>query len=99
MTPKNWITIAELITGAIWITAMLVIWRKNKSKPKMWSRIFGAGVTVYMLVLTLIGIIRPTRPISQLLDYTISNFFWSLFMGGIAYFGGHMVARRFEKKD
>lgn len=99
MTPKDWITIAQLTTGVIWGTGMLIVWRKNKSKPRMWPRMFGVGVTIYMLVLMLIGIILQTRPTSQLLDFIISNFFWSLFMGGIAYFGGHMAARRFEKKD
>ena len=99
MTLRDWSAIAQLTTGVIWGTGMLIIWRRNKSKPKTWPWIFGVGATVYMFVLSLLGSILPTRPMAQLLDYAISNFFWSFFIGVIAYFSGHMLARRFEKRD
>ncbi|MCI0610587.1 MAG: hypothetical protein L0Z71_16195 [Anaerolineae bacterium] len=98
MTPKDLITVRLLILGVVWGTGMLILWRRNKSKPEMWPRIFGVGTGVYGFVSLMLGSIL-FRPISELVNYTITNFFWSLVLSIIAYFGGRRMARHFQDKN
>ena len=91
MELKDWL---ELLIGVIWGAMMLVLWRRNKSKPKIWPRIFGIGGATYMLVLGEVESIfrRPTSDVSYDL---INNIPWSLAIGVVCYFSGHKLARRF----
>jgi len=92
----DWIA---LILGLIWLAIILTLWRRNKSNPKVWPRIFGIGGGVYTFVLFMIGSILK-RPTSEFVNYTITNFLWSLGMGIWVYFCGRILARRFpNEKD
>jgi hypothetical protein len=95
--PRDFITISQLILGVIWGTAILIFLRRNQSKPKLWPRIFGIGTALFMIILSILGAFEP-KPISELVDYMISNIFWSLIVGVIAYFSGRILARRFGNK-
>jgi len=46
METIDWI---ELIFGLVWGTVMLILWRQNKSNPKIWPPIFGIGGGTFML--------------------------------------------------
>jgi len=92
------ITMGQLILGVVWGTVMLILLRRNKSKPNMWPLIFGVGVGVLGFVLLMTGSIL-LRPISEFIDYTITNFFWSLAGGIVGYFSGRRIARLMQDKN
>ena len=96
MITKDLITAGQLILGVVWGVGMFILWRRNRSKPKVWPRIFGLGGGLYMFALSILGLLGP-RPTSEFVDYVTSNFFWSVAVGIIAYFSGRMLARRFGK--
>jgi hypothetical protein len=87
METIDWIA---LTLGLIWGTVMFILWRRNK--PKLWPRIFGIGAGVYMFVLLMTGSML-LRPISEFVDYTITNFLLSLPAGIVAYFSARKIAR------
>jgi quinol-cytochrome oxidoreductase complex cytochrome b subunit len=93
----DFISISQLILAVAWGTAMLIFLRRNKSNPKLWPRIFGIGAAIFMIILSVLGTLKP-KPVSELMDYIISNFFWSLVVGVIAYFSGRILVRRFGSK-
>lgn len=96
METIDWI---ELIIALVFLTIGLILWRRNKSKPKMWPRIFGiwGGVYTFVLFMT-ISIMR--RPTTELIDYMTENFLWSITLGMWTYFCGHILVRRFpNEKD
>lgn len=95
METIDWI---ELIIALVFLTIGLILWRRNKSKPKMWPCIFGiwGGVYTFVLFMT-ISIIR--RPTTELIDYTTENFVWSLGLGIWAYFCGRVLVRRMPAKE
>jgi len=96
METIDWI---ELIIGLVFGTIMFILWRRNKSKPKMWPRIFGIWGGVYTFVLFMVGSMMR-RPIAEFINYTTENFLWSLGMGIWVYFCGRILARRFpNEKD
>ena len=96
MITKDLITAGQLILGVVWGVGMFILWRRNRSKPKVWPRIFGLGGGLYMFALSILGLLG-SRPTSEFVDYVTSNFFWSVAVGIIAYFSGRMLARRFGK--
>lgn len=95
--PADFIPVGQLILGVIWGVAILIILRRNRSKPKLWPPIFGVGGAVFMCMLSILGALQP-KPMSELVDYMISNFFWALVVGVIACFSGRMLMRRFGNK-
>jgi len=97
MTPKDLITIVVLIFGLVWGTIMLILWRRRKTKPKTWPHLLGIGVGIYMLVSSMTASIL-LRPISEFVNYTITNFILSLAIGAVSYFSGRMIARRAQDK-
>lgn len=85
------------IFGLFWGIAMYILLKQNKSKPELWPRISGFGVGVYaFLSLMTASILR--EPISEFVDYTITNLFLSLPLGIISYLTGRAYARRRENK-
>jgi hypothetical protein len=75
---------------------MLILLRRNKSKPNLWPRIFGVGGWAYGFVTLMIGSIL-LWPKSETINYTIANFLWSLAGGIVCYFSGRIFVRRFGK--
>ena len=86
-----------LIIGLAWAIITITLLKRNNSKPVTWARILGIGIGVYMFVLLMTGSMLRA-PVSEFVDYTIANLFWSLPMGIIGYFTGRAYARRSEKK-
>jgi hypothetical protein len=82
MRTMDWIA---LILGVIWGIIILILWRRSKSK--MWPRIFGIGGGIFSFVLMMTQSIQ-FWPRSEFLNYTISNFLWSLAIGIVCYFSG-----------
>lgn len=97
MSSKDLISIGQLILGLVCGTGMLILLNRNKSSPKIWPRILGLGGALYLFVASMIGSVL-LRPVSEIVDYTISNFFWSIMLGIVSYFSGHILARRFGKQ-
>lgn len=94
MRPVDFIApIFGLLLGLV----MYILLKHNKSKPKLWPRIlgFGAGMYAFLSLMTA-SILR--EPISEFVDYTITNLVLSLPFGIIGYLTGREIARRREKK-
>jgi hypothetical protein len=96
MTWKDLITVFMLILGLFWGTGMLILLKRNKSKLETWPHIFGVGTGVYMFVASMTASIF-LRPISEFVDYTIENLFWTLALGIMGYFSGRKIARDSRK--
>jgi hypothetical protein len=80
-----------------WGIVTLVLFRRNKSKPELWPRIFGFGAGMYAFSsLMTASILRD--PISEFVGYTITNVFLSLPSVIISYLAGRAYARRRENK-
>jgi len=60
------------------------------------AHIFGVGTGVYMFVASMTASIF-LRPISEFVDYTIENLFWTLALGIMGYFSGRKIARDSRK--
>jgi peptidoglycan/LPS O-acetylase OafA/YrhL len=97
MTPDGLNTICQLLLGVVWGTGMLILWRRYKSKPKLWPRILGIGIGLYGFVSLMTGSML-LWPKSEFLNYTVENLFWSLAGGIVCYFGGRKLARDSETK-
>ena len=92
MTPEYLNTVSQLMLGVVWGTGILMLWKRNKSKPNMWPRMLGFGAGLYGLVSLMTGSIL-LRPKSEFVDYAIENLFWSLAVGIVCYFSGRKLAR------
>lgn len=81
----------------LWGIVTLILFRRNKLKPELWPRILGfaAGMYAFSSLMTA-RILR--EPISEFVDYAITNLFWSLPFGVIGYLTGREYARRRDKK-
>ena len=97
MTSKDLITIVVLILGLFLIASLFILITRGKLKREMWPLIFGAGAGLYMFVSSMTFSIF-LRPVSEIVDYTISNVLWALAFGAMGYFGGRMIVRRVRKK-
>jgi hypothetical protein len=87
------IDIIAPIFGLFWGLLIYIVLKLNKSKPKLWPRILGFGVGMYaFLSLMTASILR--EPISEFLDYAITNLFLSIPFGLIGYLAGREYARR-----
>ncbi len=92
------ITIVMLIVGLFLVIIMQILIKRGKLKPEMWPRVVGVGTGIFMFIGSMATCIL-LRPISQIVDYTVESFFWSLALGVVAYFGGRNLAnRRLDKK-
>jgi len=89
------ITAVQIILGSVCGVFMIILFIRNKSTPKVWPRIFGVGGGVFMFVLSMVTSML-SRPIFEFVDYTIPNLMWTFVIGIMGYFGGRMIARRFE---
>ena len=87
----------ELVFGLIGGIVMLVLWSRNKSRPKMWPRIFGVGGGVFTFMLMMTGSIL-FWPKSEFLRNIIASFLMSLVFGMVGYFSGHKLVRMQDKK-
>jgi len=87
------ISIVLLILALFLATVTQILIKRGKLKPEMWPRVFGLGAGAFMFLSSMIASIL-LRPISEIVDYTVTNFFWSLAMGIVGYIGGRMFARR-----
>ena len=85
MTLKFLITVITLITALIFVTVTIIFIRRNKSKPETWPRFIGVGSGVYLFIPLMVQSIL-SRPLSELLGYTVSNTILSLGLGIMAYF-------------
>ena len=81
-----------------WGIVTFILFRRNKSKPELWSRIFGFGAGMYAFSSLMIASILR-EPLSEFVDYTITNLFLSLPIGIISYLTGRAYARRRENKS
>ncbi len=97
MTPINLISIVLLILGLLLATVMQILTKRGKLKPETWPRVFGIGAGVFMFVGSMIASVL-LRPISEIVDYTVTNFFSSLALGIVGYFGGRILAGRKQDK-
>jgi hypothetical protein len=85
------------IFGLIWGIVMYILLKQNQSKLKLWPPILGFGTGMYAFSsLMTASILR--EPISEFVDYTITNLFLSLPFGIIGYLTGREYARRRENK-
>ena len=89
--------LVPLIFGLVWALVTFVLLKRNNSKPSTWAPILGIGIGVYIFVMLMTGSILR-KPISEFLDYTITNFSLALPLGIIGYFTGRGYARRRENK-
>ncbi len=92
MKPIDLISIILLIPGLFLATAMYILIKRGKLKLVMWPRIFGISGGLYMFLSSMITSIL-LRPASEIVEYTITNFIWSLALGIVGYFGGRMLVR------
>ncbi len=97
MTLEDLITTVMLILGLVWITTLLVLIKLGKLKLEMWPRILGIGGGLYTFVCLMTFSIL-LRPISEFMDYTVTNTLWSLAIGIVGYFGGHRIVRSSQNK-
>jgi len=97
MEPRDTIDMILLVVGLVWGVILLYLWRRNKSKPKMWPRLLGIGGWVYGFT-SLMTTSILLSPKSEIVNYTISNFLWSLAVGVVCYFSGRILADRFGKQ-
>ena len=98
MTLKDLITIVVIIYGLVWGTIMLILWRRSRTKPKTWPGLLAIGIGVYLFVSSMTASLL-LRPISEFVDYTITNFILSFAVGVIGYFSGHKIARDAQDKN
>lgn len=96
MKQIDFITTVLLILGLIWGTCMLILFRRDRSKPEKWPHILGIGTGVFGFISLMTASIL-LRPISEFVDYTITNFFWSLAGGLVGYVSGRIFAHRLGK--
>jgi len=96
MKPIDLTTMVQLTFGLVWGVAIFILYKRNKSKPKLWPRIFGIGIGVFWFVVSMIGSMM-LWPISEFVNYTITNSLWSLAAGIVGYFSGHKIARMRDK--
>jgi hypothetical protein len=95
MALEDLITIGQLLIGVVWGTGILILWRRYKSRPDTWPRIFGIGGAIYMFVLSIVTSVL-LRPSSELVNYIAESIFWSFAVGIVAYFSGRVLATRFR---
>ncbi len=97
MKPIDLITVILLIPVIPLAVIVHILIRRGKFQPKMWPRALGIGGGVYMFVSSM-ATSMLLRPTSEFVDYTVTNLFWSLAVGIVAYFTGRELARRIENK-
>jgi hypothetical protein len=90
------ISIVMLIIGLFLAIIMYILIRRGNLKTETWPRVGGIGAGIFMFVGLMITSIL-LRPISEIVNYTVTNLFWSLAFGIVAYFGGRKLARDRKK--
>ena len=90
---EDLVTLIEFVIGLFLAIIMYFVIKKGKVKLEMWPRIVGIGggiiAFVFMMIMSM-----SLRPLSELVDYTITNFFWSLMLSIMSYLGCYMVVWR-----
>ena len=92
MEPIDLITIVGLIVGFFLVAIMYVSLKRKKLNAKALPRILGIGTWIYGFV-SMMTTSMLLRPLSEFVDYTIENLFWSLALSTVAYFSGRKFAR------
>ena len=97
MTLIELINLVVVVFGLFLATKIHFHIKQGKLIPETWPRRFGIGAGAILLVVLMIGdILRG--PLSEILDYLVSNFILSLALGVVAYIGGRTIARRVRDK-
>jgi hypothetical protein len=97
MSPIDLISIVLFILGLFLATVTHILIKRGKLKPETWPRVFGIGTGAFIFIGSMIGSILR-RPLSEIVDYTVTNFFWSLAFGIVGYIGGLSLERRLREK-
>jgi hypothetical protein len=97
MTLINLINVVVVILGLFLATKIHFHIKRGKLIPETWPRLFGIGAGAVMFVQSMIGSILRV-PLSEIVEYTVSNFIWSLAFGIVVYIGGRTLARRVRDK-
>ena len=87
-----------LILWLLLATVMHILIKRGKLKPATWPRVGGIGAGLFMFVGLMITSIL-LRPISEIVDYTVTNFFLSLAFGIVGYIGGRILASRYQDEN
>jgi hypothetical protein len=98
MTLKDLITLILLLPALLLAIAVYILMKKGKLKQVLWPRVLGVGAGLYMFISSMIASIL-LRPISEIMDYTLTNFFSSFVLGIVAYFSGRIFERRLRDKN
>ncbi|SRR6266545_654155 len=98
MTPEDLITTVLLIVGLFLAIVMYVLLKRKKLKAAALPRIFGVGVGVYAFVGLMVSS-TLLRPLSESVNYTITNLFSALAFGIAGYIGGREIARYYKDKN
>jgi len=98
MTTIDLITVIQLILVLFLAIVMYVLLKRKILKPKALPLVLGLGTGVFVLVSSMITSLI-LRPISEFMDYAITNFLSSIVFGLIGYFGGRRFARRSQDEN
>jgi len=92
MVTEDLITIILLIIGLFLVIIFLIFTKRGKLKIEMWPRVFGIGGAIYTFV-SLMTMSILLSPISEFVNYTTTNLFWSIVFGIVGYIGGLSFVR------
>lgn len=95
MATIDLLSIITLIYGLLFTTGGLILYRRSQSKPEVLPRLIGFGAGLYLFVSLMTGSMLE-RPITQIVDYLVTNTFLSLGFGLVGYISGRKLARRWK---
>ncbi len=98
MTPEDLITMVMLSVGLFLVIVMYVLLKLKKLKVTALPRILGVGAGVYVFVSFMVSSIF-LRPLSELVNYTITNLLSSLVFGIAGYISGRTLARHYQDRN
>jgi hypothetical protein len=98
MNLMDLITMVMLILWLFLATILHVLIRGGKLKSETWPRVFAVGTGVFMFVGLMITSIL-LRPMSEIVDHTVTNFFLSFAFSIVVYFGSRTLASRHQDKN
>jgi uncharacterized membrane protein YdcZ (DUF606 family) len=98
MTFKDSITLFTLGFGLILGSIVFILSRHYKWKQETWPYKAGLVGGIYLFVPLMLQSIL-SRPLSELVGYTVANIFWSLFLGGIVYFSVRGLVTNRKKEE
>lgn len=87
------ITTVGLVIGLILTIVVFSLIRQSKLKPEMFPRVLGIGTTVYGFALLMTASLL-LRPLSDFINYTLTNYLLVAALGIVAYISGYIMKRR-----